>query len=176
VATARFMGGREFASIAGEGEGEAERSVDEAEVLALVERGVLVLPAFAPGGPFPHAKGEALLPSPCTPRERAAAAALYCALVTDVCLDLVGARGDILVEGPFARNPGILGALAALRPQQRVVASSDATGTFAGAARLAAWSRGEAGASAPAGVRIEAPRAARTLLAGHREHWRGRLG
>jgi sugar (pentulose or hexulose) kinase len=175
VATARFMGGREYAAIAG-AEG-ASHAIGEADVLATIERGDLVLPAFCAGvGPFPHAKGKLALASPHGPRERAAAAALYCALVTDVCLDLVGARGDVVVEGPFARNAGILSALAGLRPQQRVLVSSDATGTFAGAARLAAWSRGEQRAASPPSRRVQASPAPGAAFRAHRARWRRALG
>ena len=176
VATARFMGGREFAAIAG-GDG-LSLPIDSADVLATIERGGLVLPTFVSGvGPFRRAKGEIALPSPSSPRERAAAAALYCALVTDVCLDLVGASGEVIVEGPFARNAGILAALAGLRPHQRVLASSDATGTFAGAACLAAWSRGEttAAARAPAALAPASP-AAPARMAAHRARWRAAIG
>ena len=137
-----------------------------------------MLPTCVPSvGPFPRAKGEIALPSSSSPRERAAAASLYCALVTDVCLDLVGASGEVIVEGPFARNAGILAAVAGLRPHQRVLASSDATGTLAGAARLAAWSRGQttAGALAPA-VLVPAASASQALLAAHRARWRAAIG
>jgi sugar (pentulose or hexulose) kinase len=177
VATARFMGGREFAAIAGEAGAAAD--ADGNDILASIDRGDLALPTFAPGvGPFPHAASRLELAAPQDWRARAAAAALYCALVTDECLRLVEARGEVIVEGPFARNRAYSSALAGLRARQRVLASDDATGTFAGAARLALWSRG--GPSAPGRLEPPAARTIRALaperLAEHRARWRAMLG
>ena len=65
-----------------------------------------------------------------------AAIGFYLAMMTESCLDLIGARGPAIVEGPFASNPAYLDMLAALRPDGVRVAKS-ATGTSAGAALLA---------------------------------------
>ena len=54
--------------------------------------------------------------------------------MTDTCLSLAGAKGPIIVEGPFARNADFTAMLAALRPGVRIAAS--ATGTSVGAAML----------------------------------------
>ena len=59
--------------------------------------------------------------------------------MTDYCLDLIGARGEIIIEGRFARNAGYATALAALRGSQTVLLSGDETGTVRGAALLARW-------------------------------------
>jgi sugar (pentulose or hexulose) kinase len=175
VPTARFMGGREFAAIAGPTAG-ASGASDEA-LLAAIERGDLALPSFAPGmGPFAAASGRLEIASPAHPSARDAVAALYCALVTDTCLALVGARGDVVVEGPIARNRAFLRSLAGLRPAQRVLASPDPTGTLAGAACLAVWSRG--GPRAPrerSSTRAVEPLAA-DALAAYRARWRAALG
>jgi L-fuculokinase len=71
-----------------------------------------------------------------TPR---AVASLELARDTDRCLDALGAAGDVIVEGPFARDRAYCEALAALRKPQPVFASADATGTIAGALRLLTW-------------------------------------
>ncbi|MEX2208626.1 MAG: FGGY family carbohydrate kinase [Myxococcota bacterium] len=71
-----------------------------------------------------------------TPR---AVAALELARDTDRCLDALGATGDVIVEGPFARDRAYCEALAGLRKPQPVFASADATGTIAGALRLVSW-------------------------------------
>jgi sugar (pentulose or hexulose) kinase len=175
VPTARFMGGREYAAIAGETPGRVE--VADADLLAAIERGDLALPSFVPGvGPFPEAHGRLRVASPGDPRARAAVAALYCALVTDECLGLADARGDVVVEGPFAQNRALLRALAGLRPAQRVLASQDATGTLAGAARLAVWSRvGPSAPREPSPARPIEPLAAGALAA-YRARWRAALG
>jgi sugar (pentulose or hexulose) kinase len=58
---------------------------------------------------------------------------------TAECLDRLGALGDVIVEGPFARDGAYCSALAALRMPQPVWSSDDSTGTVAGACLLASW-------------------------------------
>ena len=162
----RFMGGREFAAIAGE-QGVAA-TANEADLEAVLAAGVFALPAFAASGPFQHASGQGRFhgPVPESAGERAALAGLYCALVTDVCLGLIGAQGEIVVDGPFAANPVYLGVLAALRPGDRVFASDCADGPTLGAAALAygvAWS----GATRALQASMLAPEAVRV----YRELW-----
>jgi sugar (pentulose or hexulose) kinase len=100
----------------------------------------LALPCFAAqGGPFRERAGRIEGAPPREPGQRAALAALYLALVTDHCLDLLGAQGPVIVEGPFAANRAYCAALAGLRAPRPVLASPDASGTAAGAALLAAW-------------------------------------
>lgn len=65
-----------------------------------------------------------------------AAIGFYLALMTASGLELTGARGPVIVEGPFASNPAYLDMLAAVRPEGVRVAQS-ATGTSVGAALLA---------------------------------------
>jgi len=99
----------------------------------------MALPAFAPGtGPFGSSPGRwSTDPSRLSQGERAAAASLYAALVSETCLSLAGAQGPVVVEGPFGGNPTFLAALGQLIPRP-VIARPDATGTTDGAALLAA--------------------------------------
>ncbi len=137
VPTARFMGGREFALVAGDAAGAKATLDDAARVIAA---GTLVRPAFAPeSGPFAGQRGAILGPPPASPAERVALASLYLALVVDTMLDLLGAHAPYVVEGPSAGDAVFLAALAALRPGGSVVASEDGTGTGAGALALAQW-------------------------------------
>lgn len=143
--TARFMGGREYAAIAQHQGLEAEPS--EQDLSDVLTSGVLAMPSFSEaGGPFPERSGAIIGLEPTTPKtptrpkapaQRAALAALYCALMTDVCLELLGARGEIVVEGRFASNRLYCRVLAALREGQSVSCSLDNTGTLVGAALLA---------------------------------------
>lgn len=138
VPTARFMGGREYELLA-EAAGLAETARPEV-AWALFERGTMALPAFtAHGGPFRHRTGGIVGPKPESAAERAALASLYAALVTDYCLDLLDASGEVIVEGRFAANRAYTTALAALRGAGAVLRSEDETGTIRGAAILAAW-------------------------------------
>lgn len=159
VATARFMGGREHAAIAGGATG------TEAGLAAVIERGILALPSFTEaGGPFPGRRGR-IVGEIGPESERGALAALYLALVTEVALDLIGARGRLIIEGPLAADPLFAPILAALRPQQPVALSDDRAGTVGGALSLVL------GTKAPAPMLVPALAIEHPGLAAYREGW-----
>ena len=129
VACMRFMGGREFGELAGAQP--APCGFDAIE--RLVAQGTLALPCFAAtGGPFAGRTGSIDGPPPADAQERYALATLYCVLMTDYCLDALAAAGPLAVEGSFTANPWLGPLLAALRPQQPVSYSDDASGTTCG--------------------------------------------
>src|SRR5947207_5870017 len=134
VATARFMGGREYAAIAG-----TPTSPDPASLERVIASGAMALPCFAgQGGPFASRRSE--IRGDVAPADRPALATLYLALMSDLMLARLGVTtGDLIIEGSFAANPAYGALLAALRPSQRVFAGSDAAGTARGAALLARW-------------------------------------
>lgn len=130
VPSARFMGGREYERIR-DGRDTATTDADRAAVLA---SDLMILPAVEQGsGPFPN-RTMRWTGTPRSDGERMVALGYYLALMTDTCLDLAGATGPVIVEGPFARNPDYLAMLAAVRGT--VETASSATGTTAGAALL----------------------------------------
>lgn len=129
VACMRFMGGREFGALAGDQP--ATCSFEQLE--RLIARGTMALPCFADGGgPFAGRQGHIKGPPPLDVGERFALATLYCVLMTDYCLDALGARGPITVEGAFTANPWFGPLLASLRPHQSLAYSDDASGTTCG--------------------------------------------
>lgn len=129
--SARFMGGREYELIR-DGSDAAPGEADRARVLG--ER-IMLLPAVVSGsGPFAGQEHRWTSP-PQGDGERIFALSLYLALMTRSCLDLIGASGPVIVEGPFARNPDYLAMLAALSPEG-VENAASATGTSIGAALL----------------------------------------
>ncbi|MFN3275694.1 MAG: FGGY-family carbohydrate kinase [Paracoccus sp. (in: a-proteobacteria)] len=131
VPSARFMGGREFELIRA---GHTARP-DAADRKAVLDRALMILPAVEPGsGPF-QGRAMAWTARPRSEGQRMVALSWYLALMTQTCLDLVGAEGPAIIEGPFARNPDFLDMLAALRPGGVETATS-ATGTSVGAALL----------------------------------------
>ena len=136
VPTARFMGGREFAILAGETPADA----DEADVADMVASRVMALPAFTDqGGPFGARKGRIEGLAPARPAARTALATLYAALVTAHVLERLDAPGDLIVEGGFTRSPAFAAVLGRLMPGRRVVIAPAAAGAAAGAALLAHW-------------------------------------
>ncbi len=140
VPSSRFMAGREFEMIAG---GAGDPTAEAVE--RTIANRTMALPTFAPGtGPFGASEGRwihrgtALAdPSTLALPTRSAAASIYAALVTETCLELAGAQGPIIVEGPFAKNALFLSVLAQRVPRA-VIAWPGATGTTDGAALLAA--------------------------------------
>jgi sugar (pentulose or hexulose) kinase len=134
--TARFMGGREFAVLAGEEPAVAH----EADVAGVVAAGAFALPAFSDqGGPFAGRIGRIEGPAPATPKARAALATLYTALMTAELLQRLEALGDLIVEGGFTRSPAFAAVLARLMPGRRVAVAPTSAGAAAGAAMLAHW-------------------------------------
>ena len=170
VACARFMGGREYAAIAGVDAAGAGAGM--ADVEALIAAGIMALPSFTPsGGPFPGTggKGRIVGPLPEAPRARAALASLYLALMTSVCLDLLRSRGQVVIDGRLAGDRLFASLLAALLPGQTVAVSSEPQGVALGAALLWGWSvRSE---PAPLDLTpVPVPRLAG--LAGYERRWR----
>ncbi|MCB8874053.1 FGGY-family carbohydrate kinase [Acidisoma silvae] len=134
--TARFMGGREYAAIAGE----AGRAVppDAPALAEVLAAGAMALPSFALAGPCQGREGKLIADQGLSAAGRAALATLYCALMADFILDHLGTAGAILVDGPFAANPLFPGLLASLRPADSVLPG----GTRGGITAAVLWLAG----------------------------------
>jgi sugar (pentulose or hexulose) kinase len=142
VPSARFMGGREFEMLLGANPVQP----GEIDVAAILADGTLLTPAVQQGsGPF-AARQSAWVGEEPRGGRRTAAASFYLAMMSATALELIGARGPTVVEGPFASNPAFLKMLAAATARE-VVAAGSATGTSVGAALLAGG-RGEPDRSA----------------------------
>jgi sugar (pentulose or hexulose) kinase len=167
VACMRFMGGREFGELAGgAAQGGPAQGCSFEDLERLVAQGTMALPCFAAtGGPFAGRAGSIEGPAPRDACERYALATLYTVLMTDYCLDALQAAGPLAVEGSFTANPWFGPLLAALRPQQALSYSDDASGTTCGG-----WMLRYRGKPAPGS---SSPQAARTLpgLAAYRSRW-----
>ncbi|MDA8205262.1 MAG: hypothetical protein M0Z36_04275 [Thermaerobacter sp.] len=135
VPSARFMGGRELDQLGG------LDSVDTSEAIAalpaVVRAGAMVLPCGVNGvGPYPKASGG-WISEPRDAPARAAAAALYAALVVDTSLELIGSRELLIVEGRFASSELFIRSLATLRPNDQVLVNrGPGDGVTFGALRL----------------------------------------
>jgi sugar (pentulose or hexulose) kinase len=133
VATARFMGGREFAVIAGP---EARELAPDSDMLGnVLAKNIMALPSFASeGGPFAHRQGL-LVHGECvaSPAERVALATLYTALMSDLLLDNLGVKGNVIIDGPLTRNLLYGRVLQTLRPAAQVSANNSSYGAAAAA-------------------------------------------
>ena len=172
VACARFLAASESAAIAGPAAMAPATGPSAADVAALVARGTMALPSFTrSGGPFPGTggKGRIIGPRPVTARERTALAALYIALLASVGLDLLEACAPIVIGGGCSDDPLFAALLAALRPGQPVLASTERAGSALGAALLVGWT--ERTAPAPLALTPVAP-APIAGLASYARAWR----
>ncbi|MCB5200503.1 FGGY-family carbohydrate kinase [Loktanella sp. TSTF-M6] len=133
VASARFMGGREFEVIQQGGRVEPTKQ----DVSAVLDRHCVLLPSVEPGsGPFQGQQMQWLGDEPdAGSGQRSAVLSFYLALMTSTCLNLVGGAGPTIVEGPFARNPEYLAMLLAVTARP-VLTNAAVTGTSIGAAML----------------------------------------
>ncbi len=111
----------------------------------MAARQCMLLPAVPEGsGPFPHAKARWTCEEDAlTGAERFAVVSFYLAMMSATCLDLIGAEGEIVVEGPFAANRTFLGMLRAATGRPVLIGSQSATGTSLGAACLADGTRAQ---------------------------------
>lgn len=139
VPSARFMGGREFELIQ-QGHPVDIQPTDVAQVLGSQ---AMLLPAVDPStGPY---QGWDMAWHGAEPPEgsgaRAVALSFYLALMTATCLELTGADGPTIVEGPFAANDQYLAMLEAATGRP-VLRSASATGTSIGAALLFGATKG----------------------------------
>lgn len=131
VPSARFMGGREFEIISAEGIA-TPTAVDPGRVIS---DGIAILPGVEPRSGLFAGRSVVWSGKPRSAGERMVALSYYLALMTHACLDLIGAEGPVLVEGPFTRNPEYLDMLASVCPAG-VEISVSMTGTSGGAAML----------------------------------------
>jgi L-fuculokinase len=155
VATARNMGGRDYALIAGEGGLRYTPTMQALE--SVVKRSAMVWPSMLEP------------PAALLDEERCALATLYSALMVDLWLSVLAAEGDVVIDGPLARNALFPSLLRSLRPAQNVLAVHGEVGTAA-AVRALARSRPAPVETVAAGV-LSLP----SSLERYREAWRERL-
>ncbi len=133
VPSSRFMGGRAFAMLKADAKAEIA-SADRDRVLG----SVMLLPAVPEdSGPFTGSKGgwtgdvDSL-----SPGARLYAVSLYLGMMTGISLELIGADGPVIVEGPFASNTTFLEALHVMTGRPIHTGGAGLTGTSAGTACL----------------------------------------
>ena len=135
VPSARFMGGRVFAMLGAD----PKTAIAAADRDAVLDGRIMLLPAIPDdSGPFFGRKGgwngnEKSL----TPGGYLYAVSLYLGMMTAVSLELIGADGPVVVEGPLAANVTFLETLQAVTGRPVMTGGSGVTGTSAGTALLA---------------------------------------
>jgi L-fuculokinase len=124
IATARYMGGREYETIA---QGAGEPGVDA--LIEVLTRGSIALPSFASAGPYSGRPGKLEAAEDLDASQRAALATLYSALMTAQLIESLGTAGEIFVDGPLARNPLFASLLGACVPVGTVRTYPEGGGT-----------------------------------------------
>jgi hypothetical protein len=120
VATARFMGGREFEIIASRS-GASLPPLARSDLDWILTRRIFALPSFsAAGGPFAATPGRLIGANRLRVAQRVTLATLYVALMTDYLLERLGFEGEVIIDGPLAHNSLYGEILAALRPASTV--------------------------------------------------------
>lgn len=135
VPSARFMGGRAFGML----EADSKAEITAADRDAVLDGRVMLLPAVPDdSGPFVGRKGGWKgNPKTLTSGGYLYAVSLYLGMMTSVSLELIGADGPVVVEGPFAGNATFLETLQAVTGRRVLTGGSGVTGTSAGTALLA---------------------------------------
>jgi sugar (pentulose or hexulose) kinase len=132
VRSARFMGGREFELLSNG----VSAGTSESALQSVMDRKIMLLPSVQQGsGPFPFAQSR-WVGDP-SDEERVVAISFYLAMMTATCLELIGANGATVVEGPFALNAQYCDMLRAATGRPVLPQAAQATGTSIGAAMLA---------------------------------------
>ncbi|MGR3501038.1 FGGY-family carbohydrate kinase [Pseudaestuariivita sp.] len=168
VPSARFMGGREYDTIL---KGDAADYTQD-NILAVAQEGPMLMPAIIPEcGPFQNRRARWIGSEPAHGSiERTVATGFYLALMAAECLTLIGHKGTVIIEGPFAWNASFCAMLAAASGSM-VEASGGTTGTSEGAALLAL----PAGSQPPAAERRRTYHPGSDALLRYAASWRSKV-
>jgi L-fuculokinase len=138
VATARFMSGREYEAIAGSTRVAKYPTLDS--LVRVLQMQAFAIPSFAnTGASMAGWDGKLMNAEKLDDVERGALATLYCALRADLLLDLLGASGQVIVDGPFATNPLYGALLAAFRVNSQVLLGGNRAGSVLCARHLCGY-------------------------------------
>ncbi|MBL0374968.1 carbohydrate kinase [Rhizobium sp. KVB221] len=135
VPSARFMGGRAFALL----KADAKAEITPADRDQVLDGAIMLLPSMPDdSGPYMYRKGGWVgAVDKLTPGGHLFAVSLHLGMMTATSLELIGADGPVIVEGPFARNTTFLETLAVMTGRDIVTGGAGLTGTSAGAACVA---------------------------------------
>ena len=98
----------------------------------------MALPSFSNGnGPYGKNRSEILG----IPKNGAALATIYCALMISCCLNKLNTQGDVIMDGSFLKNPILCRLVAQFCGKKNLYISNDEAGTVKGAAQLTQWSQ-----------------------------------
>jgi sugar (pentulose or hexulose) kinase len=136
IATARYMGGREFEKICALTGADVCDKMSTHDIHSILEQEIFAFPSFISGsGPYPEKKGNISG----SPKNGKVLATIYSALMINELLNNLQSSGNIVIEGRFAGNRTLCSLLAALRPNQNIFIQNETTGIAEGCAKLVHW-------------------------------------
>jgi len=142
LATARYMGGREFSLICEQLNTDIATTFVDEDIEAILNSNTFIMPSFSSGsGPFPNHQGRIDFEDDIFPINGKAAATIYAALMLNNILKRLSpnATQDILIEGSFAQNSVLCGLLAALNSKRKVRTQNSGNGVTEGCFLLTRW-------------------------------------
>ena len=142
LATARYMGGREFGLICERLNTDIATTFTDDDVEGIVSSGTFIMPSFCSGtGPYPNSEGQVIFSNENRHINGKAAATVYSALMVNNILKRLNpsSKQDILVEGSFAANSVLCGLLATLNPNRTVRTQKGGNGVTEGCFLLTQW-------------------------------------
>ena len=134
VPSARFMGGREF-EIVTKNISIKPTAVD---ITSVFNKSIFLFPALVPQyGPFKGRESYwSISENKINGGEKVVAVSYYLAMVTLVSLEALGAKGSIIIEGPFTRNKFYLDLMATVLEADLYLSEGSLTGTSIGSTLL----------------------------------------
>jgi len=142
LATARYMGGREFGLICEKLNTDIATTFVDADIEAILNSDTFIMPSFSSGsGPYPNHQGRIDFGGDIFQINGKAAATIYAALMLNNILKRLSpsSKQDILIEGSFAQNSVLCGLLAALNPKRKVRTQNSGNGVTEGCFLLTHW-------------------------------------
>ena len=143
LATARYMGGREFGLICERLNTDIATTFTDDDLEDIFHSNTFIMPSYCKGtGPFPNSNGQIMFGDNTRWINGKAAATIYSALMVNNILQRLNpsSKQDILIEGSFAANSVLCGLLATLNPDRTVRTQKNGNGVTEGCFLLTQWS------------------------------------
>ena len=142
LATARYMGGREFGLICERLNTDIATTFTDEDIEAIIDSDTFIMPSFCSGtGPYPNSRGQVIFGKDNRQINGKAAATIYSALMVNNILKRLNPSStqDILMEGSFAANSVLCGLLSTLNPNRTIRTQKGGNGVTEGCFLLTQW-------------------------------------
>ncbi|MFV0431700.1 MAG: FGGY family carbohydrate kinase [Alphaproteobacteria bacterium] len=140
ISCSRYQGGMELSILLKQmGNIDVDTKIDAHDLKQALKSNCYIVPSFASsGGPIANTgtqgKIEGELPK--QNNQKYALAILYSAMMTQISLDYIDVGSQIIIDGPFTKNPLFLQLIAIFNKNADIYISNESSGTLFGAAML----------------------------------------